>query len=392
MFRKSRAVDPIGIAASEPSLIRQAWRRVRLARGGAGIDGETLDAFGKRADQAIAKLAEGLAVGNYRFSRMRETRIPKAKGKMRTLEIPTVSDRVVLQAVRMVIEPACEARMHPCSHAYRPCRGAMTALDAIFAAMSRGLQVVLETDIENFFGSVRHDNLMRELNCYEPRTAASSLVGSALGLSAGRWRRRIGLPQGSPLSPLLANVSLTCWDSAVQNDGWVVVRYADDLLVLCDSQKAAGQAQRQVANELRRLGLRMHSGKTRMVDSRREQFAFLGFQFLPDRLVPDESNLRKFRESIAEWSDPGREIGWGERLQRINGLVRSFGWYYHRTDAARLFCTLDHDIMMGLRELAMARPAPSDWEGRLERLGSLRQIGWSGKRRRGGIAHCGYGS
>lgn len=392
MLRKTKKTDPFGTAAADLSVLRQAWRRVRSAGGGAGVDGETLESFGERADEAIAKLAHGLEAGNHRFSRLREARIPKANGKTRTLEIPTISDRVVLQAMRMATEPACEARMHPSSHAYRPGRGAMTALDAIFAAMSRGLQVVLETDIEDFFGSVRHDKLVRELGEYEPRAAASPLVQEALGLSAGRWRRRTGLPQGSPLSPLLANVALTRWDAAVQEAGWVVVRYADDLLVLCDSQESADKARRRVANELRGLGLRMHAGKTRLIDSRREAFAFLGFEFRPDRLVPDESNLRKFRESIAQWSDPGQKIAWAERLQRINGLVRSFAWYYHRTDVARLFWTLDHDVLAGLRELALEQPAPPDWEGRLVRLGALRQVGWSGKRRRGGGGWGGYGS
>ncbi len=392
MLRKSQKADPIGIAASDPSVMRQAWRRVRAAGGGAGVDGETLDAFGKRAELAIAKLAKGLPDGDYQFQRLREARIPKANGKTRTLEIPTISDRVVLQAIRMVIEPVCEPRMHPSSHAYRYGRGAMTALDAIFAAMSRGLQTILETDIEDFFGSIRHDMLIQELREYDSRAADSPLLRATLGLSAGRWRRRKGIPQGSPLSPLLANVALTRWDTAVQAEGRVVVRYADDLLVLCDSQKSAGEAQRQVARELRRLGLRMHSGKTRLVDSRREGFSFLGFEFRPDRLAPDESNLRKFRESIAQWSDPGRSIGWEERLKQINALVRSFAWYYHRTDSARLFWTLDHDVLVGLRELALVQPPPAGWERRLVQLGSLRQVGWSGKRRRGGGGWGGYGS
>lgn len=392
MLRRTRKADPIGIAAADPSVLRQAWRRVRSAGGGAGVDGETLEAFAERAESRIAKLADGLAAGNHSFARLREARIPKANGKTRTLEIPTIADRVVLQAIRMVIEPACEPRMHPSSHAYRPGRGAMTALDAIFAAMSNGLQTVLETDIEDFFGSVCHAPLIGELREFEPGAAASPLVGAALALSAGRWRRRKGLPQGSPLSPLLANVALTRWDEAVQAEGRVVVRYADDLLVLCANRESAGEAQRRVASELGRLGLRLHAGKTRLVDSRQDGFSFLGFEFRPDRLVPDESNLRKFRESIARWSDPARSIGWEERLTQINALVRSFAWYYHRTDAARLFWTLDHDILLGLRELSLVLPPPADWNRRLVRLGSLRQVGWSGKRRRGGGGWGGYGS
>lgn len=393
MLRRSQPVDPIAIAAADPSVMFQAWRRVRAAGGGAGIDGETIESFSERVKQAIAELADNLHNGNHRFNRLREARIPKSNGKTRTLEIPTISDRVVLQSIRMVLEPVCEPHMHSSSHAYRNGRGAMTALDAIFMAMSRGLQTVLETDIEDFFGSVRHDLLIRDLCDYDPRVGMSPLVRATLGLCTSRWRRRRGLPQGSPLSPLLANVALTRWDAAMQAEDRVLVRYADDLLVLCDSEQSAAKAQRQVASELRRLGLRMHSGKTRLVDSRREGFSFLGFEFRPDRLVPDESNLRKFRDAIAQWSDPGRSIPWEERLKQINALVRSFAWYYHRTDAARLFWTLDHDILMRLRELALIHVPPSDWEQRLIQLTSLRQVGWSGKRRRGGGGGWGgYGS
>lgn len=152
------------------------------------------------------------------------------------------------------------------------------------------------------------------------------------------------------------------------------------------------EAQHRIAAGLKPLGLRIHPDKTRVVDSRSEAFTFIGFEFRPDRLAPDESNLRKFRQAILQWSAPESSIDWERRLERINGLVRSFAWYFHRTDAVRLFWTLDHEILSELRELALRQPPPAGWESRLVRLSSLRQVGWAGKRSRGRGQWNGYGS
>lgn len=372
--------DEIGQQVSNPQVLRSAWKQVRASAGGPGIDQVTIERFEASYDRELSRIAETLRQEAYRFSRLRKARIPKENGGERQLGIPTIADRIVLQAMRSVLEPACEARMHDCSHAYRPGRGAMTALDAIARGMTQGLQYVLETDIESFFDSIEHRSLLRQLERMEPQAKGSGLVSASLRLSAGRWGSRKGVSQGSPLSPLLANVALTSFDRALDNAEWTVVRYADDLVILC---RSAGQTESALAtakHELASIGLRLHPDKTRIVDSRRDSFRFLGFEFHPDRVVPDAANLARLRDNVAAWCNPHRLESWDIRLENINALLRSFAWYYHQTDSRRLFWTLDQYVREQLEQLEVSIGAPEQsWKSRLVKMATMREVHWRGK-------------
>jgi group II intron reverse transcriptase/maturase len=383
--------DPILIASAQANVLRDAWKRVRGSGGGPGIDGQTLADFDSDSETQMTKLAIDMERGGYRFTRLRSAVVPKENGKQRKLGIPTVRDRVVLQAIRLVLQPQCERAMHDSSHAYRPGRGAMTALDDISRAMSGGLSAVLETDIEAFFDNIDHRQLLADLRVMEPRAMESEIVREALRLSSGRWHARRGVAQGSPLSPLLANVALTSFDFAIAGRQRVAVRYADDLVVLCRDLAAAQQAMRDVQQQLSKLGLTMHPEKTRLVDSRAETFGFLGFEFHPDRLVPDAENLAKLRDSIAACCNPHRGDPWERRLAEINSLLRSFTWYYHRTDATRLFWGLDQYVEQLLQELEVEIGPPSrPWQETLVKTSRMRRVGWKGSSKRGRKGWDGY--
>lgn len=376
-----RRHDGISERCADRKRLRQAWGIVQTAGGGAGVDRQTLETFSQDLERHLLELEQQLRGQNYRFSRLRVAMLPKANGKKRRLGIPTVRDRIVLQTIKMCIGPRCESQMHESSHAYRPGRSAMTALESINRSLRKGARFVFETDIAAFFDSIQHRPLREKLAHIEPHTRASRLVQQSMTLSPHRWRARKGLSQGSPLSPLLANVALTDFDHELEHCEGTMIRYADDLLVLCHSAAAADQAEATIRRLLREIGLTLNAEKTSTIDSHSENFQFLGFDFRPDRIVPDSKNLVRLRSGIAAWCNPHLDDGWRSRIENINQLLRSFAWYYHRTDATRLFLTLDSFVHQSLVELEKTIGAPHHpWEETLVKMSAMREVGWRGKK------------
>lgn len=389
----TRHEDPIGLLAAEPERLREAWAAVREARGAPGVDRQTIEGFALASDSVLRVISDRLRSGTYRFSRLRRAAIPRANGKPRRLGIPTVCDRIVLQAIRQSIEPACERQMLDCSHAYRPGRGAMTAIAQVTGALAAGRHVVLETDVENFFDSICHRTLLADLAGMEPRTRRSKLLSATLALSSGFWASRKGIAQGSPLSPLLANVALTALDRELQSPNWTLVRYADDLVVLCASSEAAELALREVKRALAKRRLRAHPDKTAIVDSRRAAFRFLGFEFHPDHFGPDSANVAKFRDSVLGLCNPHQAADWDSRIQGLNSILRSFAWFYHQADSRRLFWMLDHFVVEQLSELeSQIGPPEKPWKEQVVKMARMREVTWLGKSKRKIKGWDGYGS
>ncbi len=383
MLRRRR--DSIAHSIATSDCLARAWKSVRAAAGGPGVDRVTIDAFEARQLDELKRMEADLAAGRYRFSKLKCVMIPKPTGKLRRLGIPTVRDRVVLQAMRQLIEPACEAKMLNCSHAYRPGRGAMTAMAEVTSALAAGRSIVLETDIQDFFDSIRHPLVLKQISVMEPQCKHSRLLIAALKLSSSFWAAKKGVAQGSPLSPLLANVALTEFDQALQSKRWAMVRYADDLVVLCKTNDDVQQAMQLIATQLNRLGLSMHPKKTRIIDSQQNTFSFLGFEFHPDRLAPDASNIAKLRDGIAGICNPHSTVTWQIRIEQINSLLRSFAWYYHQTDSRRLFWTLDQYVVDSLTELeTRIGPPQVAWSSKVVRMAQMREVSWLGSKKAAG--------
>jgi RNA-directed DNA polymerase len=383
--------DSITESAAAEEVLLRAWRMVRSAGGAAGSDRQEIEQFALQEKKELTDIRDRMRKGKYQYSRLRYAPIPKSNGKFRELGIPTIRDRIVLQAIKLVLEPDCEKHMSDCSHAYRAQRGAMTALAAIEEGMRRGRPFVLETDIRQFFDSIRHTGLWRQLVAIDARVQKCPLVRAAMTLSTGWWPARKGVAQGSPLSPLLANVALIEFDRNIHRDEWTVVRYADDLVLLCHTHEEAAQALTTVERELKKIGLEIHPDKTRIVDGRAESFSFLGFEFHPDRIVPSGGNLSELRDGISAWCNPHSGHSWDERMERINGLLRSFAWYYHKTDASRLFWSLDEFVAEQLAALELAIGSPEHpWRNRIVKMSQMREATWKGSRRKG-RGWSGYG-
>lgn len=372
---------------ADPYLLARAWRLVRRGGPSAGVDGVTVAQFEQDAKTRLAALSHQLQRRPYRAGRLRSVFVPKVGGGRRELSIPTVADRIVQQAIRLLLDPRLEPRFHSSSYAYRPERDAHQATDQLTSAIGGGLTWVVETDIERFFDSIRHPPLLDLLTSWGLTGQGLRVVRRVVRSNSSWWPRRRGVPQGSPLSPLLANAYLTPFDELLAHWGLTAVRYADDLVLLCPDQASAETALACARRAAGMCHLRLHARKTRIVDSSREPFEFLGFRHAPEFLWPTRDNLSKFEREILSWTDPARGCEDAARLERIKQLVRAFAYYYHACDVSGLYRRLDGLLAGRLEALSrqLGEPRGAWWREQMAgvpRLSGLRQQYLRARRRR----------
>jgi RNA-directed DNA polymerase len=272
------------------------------------VDGVTIAAVeADGVEPFLARLAEELRAHTYRPDPVRRVAIPKRSGGERPLGIPTVRDRVVQAAARLVLEPVFEADFQPCSYGFRPKKDAHQAVAEIRAHLAAGYTQVLDADLTAYFDSIPHDQLLAAvarriadrhiLRLLTDWLRAPVVVERDDGKreTRGGKRTRHGTPQGGVISPLLANVYLHAFDTAWRAGGlerrWQarLIRYADDFVICCRAQ--ATQVQAVVAGQLQALGLTLNAAKTRVLDARQQAFTFLGFTV---RVVRSQRTGRTF--------------------------------------------------------------------------------------------------
>ena len=265
-----------------PERLREGWRRVRANKGGPGRDGVSLAAFSLRLERNLARLAECVRAGRYRPQPLKRFAIKKRDGGTRLLGVPGVADRVLQSATALVLDELLDPLMSDASFAYRRGRSVEHAVARILTYRYWGGVWVVDADIADYFGSVQHGRLLAELSALVPCPATMALVEAWLSTFSDSG---VGIAQGAPISPLLANLYLDPVDKAIHSRKVRLVRYADDLVLVTRSEGAARWARARLAGLLAERGLRLNLDKTSIV-SFADGFSFLGYHFKGTMALP----------------------------------------------------------------------------------------------------------
>jgi RNA-directed DNA polymerase len=346
-----------------PKVLRAAFKSVKVNKGGAGIDHQTVEGFGNNLEENIKRISLQLKEGIYQPQAVKRVWIPKpGKSKKRPLGIPTVRDRVVQTALRMVLEPIFELEFASCSHGFRPKRGCKDALREIDEALKDGLNWVVDGDILDFFGNLNHDLLMERVSQRVVDKRVLEYIKKYLNQEimdgAKIWTAESGSPQGAVISPLLSNIYLNPLDHIMMKEGFRFIRYADDWVVMCESKETAQTALDLISLWMKDNHLELHPEKTRIAEYPYERFVFLGYIFgkyygKPYKR-PCKKSLNKFKDSIRAITRRTNGKSMEEIIKKINMISR--GWFeYYKHSRPNVFKILDGWIRMRLRSIIRSR-------------------------------------
>jgi len=338
-----------------------AWQAVRRNGGSAGSDHQSIEKFEQGLALNIATLEEELRTGIYRPRPIRRVYIDKlGSHEKRPLGIPTVRDRVVQAALRLVIEPIFEVGFATHSYGFRPGRGSKDALREVDRLLKAGYTCVVDADLKAYFDSIPHERLMQELRRYIADGRVLDLIERFLGQDVmeglSRWTPEKGTPQGAVISPLLANLYLHPVDVVMETAGYQMIRYADDFIIMCRDETEARNALHQVQQLITERGLVLHPEKTRVVDTTLpgHGFDFLGYHFEGGTRWPRKKSLKKLKDTIR--SKTGRSNG--KSLTAITADVNRTlkGWFeYFKHSHKWTFPALDGWIRRRLRSILRKR-------------------------------------
>jgi RNA-directed DNA polymerase len=344
-----------------PATLSAAYATVKANDGAAGVDRVTVAAFDRDRATELARLAAGLRAGTYRPQAIRRVDIPKpGKGReTRPLGIPTVRDRVVQGALRLVLEPIFERDFAEGSYGFRPGRSAKDALRRVAALLQAGYVWVVDADLRKYFDTIPPARLMGLVEAKVADGRVLTLLRAYLTqdvlAGAARWTPERGTPQGAVISPLLANRYLDPLDHAMAQAGYEMVRYADDFVVLCRSQVEAERALAQVRAWVAEADLTLHPEKTRIVEATQAGgFDFLGYHFERGRRWPCWRSLHKVQDALRTWTRRTSGQSLEAIIAGVNPILR--GWFeYFKHSQPYTFTRLDSWLRMRLRSLLRRR-------------------------------------
>ena len=342
-----------------PANLESAYREVAANRGAAGVDHITLEDFTADLLRNLAKLHDHLRSGVYRPQAIKRVNIPKpGTNETRPLGIPTVRDRVVQAALRHVLEPILERHFGEHSYGFRPSRGCKDALRRVDRLVKAGYKYSVDVDLKSYFDTIPHERLIEDLRQYVADNQVISLVEKFLQAEVfdglNHWTPLSGAPQGAIISPLLSNLYLNPLDHLLAEAGYEMTRYADDLVIQCQTRAEAEQALALVRNWAASRGLTLHPTKTQIVHVDEEGFEFLGYRFIKHRRFPRKKSLAKFKEVIRGKTKRANGRSLQAIIADVNRTLR--GWYeYFKHSWRTTFRSLDAWVRMRLRSILRKR-------------------------------------
>jgi RNA-directed DNA polymerase len=339
-----------------PKTLAAAWQRVKANAGTYGIDKMSVERFEAQEQKYLNELSQALRTGNYQPQAIRRVNIPKLGGGERPLGIPTVKDRVVQTALKLVIEPIFENEFHGSSYGFRPQRGCKDALRAVQQQLKAGRVWVVDADLKSYFDTISHEKLMEKLT----RTIADGCVLQLIEAflrqdivtSLERWTPTTGTPQGAVISPLLANLYLHDLDIEMAQEGNVMVRYADDFVILCETEEQAQAALARIRAWVEAHELTLHPDKTHVgnCEKQGEGFDFLGYRFEAGERSIRRKSQQAFRDKVKALTKRSCGQSMPYLIDRLNLMLK--GWFaYFKHAQARIFSTFDAFIRRRLRAI-----------------------------------------
>jgi RNA-directed DNA polymerase len=348
-------------------VLERAWAKVQSNAGACGVDGITVGRFAKDSPSRLLAVNQQLKEATYQPQPVKREWIPKpGSAEKRPLGIPTVRDRVVQTALKMVIEPIFEREFAEQSYGFRPGRSCKDALRRVDELLKGGHLHVVDIDIKGCFDAIPRPQLMERVKERIADGRVLELIEAFLkqGVMDGMesWQPESGTPQGAVISPLLANIYLNPLDWLMVKEGMEMVRYADDMVILCRSAEQAERALERVREWMQEAGLELHPQKTRIVslEVNGNYFDFLGYRFTRTRnkgrlarYVRDKS-LKQLKERLKPFTRRGEGKSLEAIIGRINPILK--GWYgYYRHAAIAVHLTVDGWLRDRLRAILRKR-------------------------------------
>jgi RNA-directed DNA polymerase len=337
-----------------PRTLKAAWKKVAANRGAAGVDKVSIKRFRANAQFYLKEMERDLRSGAYRPSPVRRVNIPKDGKKTRPLGIPTVKDRIVQAALKMVLEPIFENEFLKSSYGFRPGRGCKDALREVDRLLKEGYTWVVDADVKSYFDTIPHDRLMDHIREKVSDGKILNLIELFLKQEIMEdmkcWNPISGTPQGAVLSPLLSNVYLHQLDLTLGQDGYKMIRYADDWVVLCRSLEEAEVALSVAQSWIEENGLQLSLEKTHIGNSREigHGFEFLGYRFEGGCRYVRSKSLKKFKNNIRSKTRRTRGDSIEKIISDLNPAIR--GWFeYFKHAHPHAFNSLDGLIRRRLR-------------------------------------------